>query len=68
MGGYLIHQWYPERRVFTDGRMNMYGNAIVDYHLQVANAWPRWAGILDRYGIQTVPGSPRTRLSPPLSG
>src|SRR5262249_8803781 len=24
-GGYLIHEWYPQRRVFIDGRMDMYG-------------------------------------------
>jgi len=53
-GGYLIHEWYPERRVFIDGRIDMYGNAIVDDYMQAANAKPRWAEILDRHGIQTV--------------
>jgi hypothetical protein len=53
-GGYLIHEWYPERRVFIDGRMDMYGKAIVDDYLQAAAVKPQWAEIFDRYGIQTV--------------
>src|SRR5262249_7236065 len=53
-GGYLIHQWYPERRVFIDGRMDMYGKAIVDDYLNAAAAKPQWAEIFDRYGVQTV--------------
>src|SRR5262249_39074974 len=53
-GGYLIHEWYPERRVFIDGRMDMYGKVIVDDYLDVAAAKPQWAEILDRYGIQTA--------------
>jgi hypothetical protein len=53
-GGYLIHEWYPERRVFIDGRIDMYGNPVVDAYVQVAGVKPQWADILDRYGIQTV--------------
>jgi hypothetical protein len=53
-GGYLIHEWYPERRVFIDGRMDMYGKAIVDDYLNAAAAKPQWVEIFDRYGIQTV--------------
>jgi hypothetical protein len=53
-GGYLIYAWYPERRVFIDGRMDMYGNAIVDDYLNAAEAKPQWAEIFNRWGIQTV--------------
>ena len=53
-GGYLIYQWYPERRVFIDGRIDMYGKVIVDDYMQAANAKPQWAEIFDRWGIQTV--------------
>jgi hypothetical protein len=53
-GGYLIHAWYPERRVFIDGRIDMYGAAVVDDYVQAVNATPQWADVLDRYGIQTV--------------
>jgi hypothetical protein len=53
-GGYLIHEWYPERRVFIDGRMDMYGKAIVDDYLNAAAAKPQWGEIFDRWGIQTV--------------
>jgi hypothetical protein len=27
-GGYLICRWYPEHRVFIDGRIDMYGQEI----------------------------------------
>jgi hypothetical protein len=53
-GGYLIHEWYPERRVFIDGRMDMYGKTIVDDYLNAAAAKPQWADIFERWGIQTV--------------
>jgi hypothetical protein len=53
-GGYLIHEWYPERRVFIDGRMDMYGKAIVNDYLNAAAAKPEWAEIFGRWGIQTV--------------
>src|SRR5262249_32474426 len=49
-GGYLIHEWYPERRVFIDGRMDMYGKAVVDDYLNAAAAKPQWAEIFDRWG------------------
>jgi hypothetical protein len=53
-GGYLIHEWYPQRRVFIDGRMDMYGKAIADDYLNAAAAKPEWGEIFDRWGIQTV--------------
>src|SRR5262249_48244711 len=53
-GGYLIYQWYPERRVFIDGRIDMYGKASVDDYIKPADAKPEWGEIFARWGIQTV--------------
>lgn len=53
-GGYLIHRWYPERKVFVDGRVDMYGPAIVDDYMQVAKVQPDWREVLDRHGVQTI--------------
>lgn len=34
-GGYLIHRLYPERRVFIDGRADLYGDAFMDEYLEI---------------------------------
>jgi hypothetical protein len=53
-GGYLIYRWYPERKVFIDGRVDMYGAEIVHEYLQVATVKPEWESVLDKYGVRTV--------------
>jgi hypothetical protein len=55
-GGYLIDRWYPDpgRRVFIDGRVDLYGKTIVDDYREVVTIRPGWRKTLDRYGVQTV--------------
>lgn len=53
-GGYLIYRWYPQRRVFIDGRIDMYGPAVTHEYLQVATIKPEWRTVLDKYRVQTV--------------
>ena len=53
-GGYLIYRWYPHRKVFIDGRIDMYGAEIVREYLQVATVKPEWRDVLDKYGVRTV--------------
>jgi len=53
-GGYLIHRWYPARRVFIDGRIDMYGPEIVSEYVRVANIQPGWSEVLDKYEVRTV--------------
>jgi hypothetical protein len=53
-GGYLISHWYPGRRVFIDGRVDMYGADIAREYTQVATIKPEWRAVLDKYGVQTV--------------
>jgi hypothetical protein len=53
-GGYLIYRWYPTRRVFIDGRIDMYGTDIVKDYAEVVGARPRWRQVLDEYGVQTI--------------
>ncbi len=53
-GGFLIYRWYPERRVFIDGRVDMYGPGVTKEYLQVAAIKPEWRAVLDKYGVQTV--------------
>jgi hypothetical protein len=52
-GGYLIWRLYPERRVFIDGRADVYGALIQDY-LASYRAAPNWRTVLDRYGVGLV--------------
>lgn len=53
-GGYLIYRWYPQRRVFMDGRIDMYGPSITEEYLQVVTIKPQWRAVLDKYGVQTL--------------
>ncbi len=52
-GGYLIWRMYPERRVFIDGRADVYGSLIQDY-LATFRAAPTWRTTLERYGVRWV--------------
>lgn len=53
-GGYLIRRWYPARRVFIDGRIDMYGPTIVGDYIRIVNVQPGWSETLERYGAGTV--------------
>jgi hypothetical protein len=53
-GGYLIYRWYPGRRVFIDGRIDMYGPAIVGDYITIANLQPGWSDALEKYGVRTL--------------
>ncbi|HEX2987020.1 MAG TPA: hypothetical protein VHS06_02490 [Chloroflexota bacterium] len=53
-GGYLIYQWYPQRRVFMDGRVDMYGAAVSREYMSVVSVRPDWNAILDKYGVRTI--------------
>ena len=39
-GGYLIYRFYPERKVFVDGRSDFYGDAFLKQYLEVLTL--RW--------------------------
>lgn len=53
-GGYLIWRDYPARRVFIDGRAEVYGDHLLtDYFNVVSLSDPRLA-VLDRYQVRTV--------------
>lgn len=53
-GGYLLATFYPARRVYIDGRAEMYGTALFDRFVQVAKAEPGWQETLDRSGARAV--------------
>jgi hypothetical protein len=64
-GGYLIWKLYPERRVYIDGRADVYGDAFIEEFLRASKGQGDWREPLTRYGIRTVivkPDSPLVSL------
>ena len=53
-GGYLIYNLYPRRRVFIDGRADVYGDAFGERYDQVVTLSPTWKTILDADDIRLV--------------
>ena len=53
-GGYLVWRLYPERKVFIDGRADVYGDAFIDEYLRVYQLREDWRAPLDRYGVNFV--------------
>lgn len=62
-GDYLIYRFYPDARVFMDGRSDFYGHDFVDTYLQLMNADYRWESDLKRYAIETVVLKPDAPLA-----
>ena len=62
-GGYLIWRLYPERRVFIDGRADVYSDTFLFDYVSTLNAKPSWREQFQRFGIQTVLIEPRSSLA-----
>ena len=51
-GGYLIYRFYPQLKVFVDGRSDFYRTGpVFDEYLRVMTIRPDWAAILDKYDV-----------------
>lgn len=53
-GDYLIYEYYPEQRVFIDGRTDFYGPEIGDKYLALLYGGPKWQSILAEYAFDLV--------------
>jgi len=53
-GGFLIHELYPQHRVFIDGRADMYGADLMDDYMATSRVQPGWDGVLTKWNIDTV--------------
>jgi hypothetical protein len=53
-GGFEIAQWYPETRVFVDGRTDFYGDAFLKDYITLIGVGPGWRTILARYAPDVV--------------
>jgi hypothetical protein len=53
-GGYLDWKAYPTYRVFIDGRIEVYGDAVFDQYLKVEFLSPDGEATLDHFGVNTI--------------
>ncbi|HZQ07198.1 MAG TPA: hypothetical protein VFD70_11505, partial [Anaerolineae bacterium] len=53
-GGYLLYRLYPLQRVFIDGTIDLYGEALTRDFLDMVNAREGWQDKLDAYNVQWV--------------
>ncbi|MDQ2807719.1 MAG: hypothetical protein M3Z04_12555 [Chloroflexota bacterium] len=61
-GGYLLYELYPQRRVFIDSQVDVYGATINHDYLTIATTAAGWDGLLDHYGIAWVIQRPTSPL------
>jgi len=60
---YLIYRYYPQTRVFIDGRSDFYGAAIGQQYLEALSAHHRWQEIFDRHDFDVVLTPPEWPLA-----
>lgn len=53
-GGFLIWNFYPEHKVFVDGRPDMYGDEFMADFGKVQDARSGWKEVLDRYQVEVA--------------
>jgi len=53
-GGYLIWHWYPERQVFIDGRLDVYGHELFSVYSRVLRAASDADSILSANGVNCL--------------
>lgn len=53
-GGYLIFRHFPEKKVFIDGRNNVYDKKLYQDYLDARHSKDVWQKLVDRYGINYV--------------
>ncbi len=51
---YLIYLYFPEQRVFADGRTDFYGPEIGDAYIDLMYGGPRWAEVLASYEFDAI--------------
>jgi hypothetical protein len=50
-GDYLIYRFYPDVKVFIDGRSDFYGEAHCREYLALMTLTHRWSAVLEQYGF-----------------
>jgi hypothetical protein len=50
-GGFLVYQFYPDQKVFIDGRADMYGDDFIWEYMTINNGGENWKELFDKYRI-----------------
>jgi len=50
-GNYFLWKLHPQNRVFIDGRIDMYGPAILADYAEIQERGPLWRELLERYRV-----------------
>jgi hypothetical protein len=53
-GDYIIFQFYPQQKVFVDGRSDFYGEGIGRDYLHMTQGAYDWRALVGRYGFQVA--------------
>lgn len=59
----MIYRFYPDTKVFMDGRSDFYGSDFVDIYLGIVNAGYNWESDLKRFAVDTVVLKPDAPLA-----
>lgn len=62
-GGYMLHEAWPERRVFIDGQTDFYGAELTREYETALTAAEGWEAVLEKYEVAWVLMPPETRLA-----
>jgi tetratricopeptide (TPR) repeat protein len=65
-GGFLAWRWYPERRVFLDGRLEVHGEDLFATYLRMQSDPVEFEAAARRYGAGVVVASYRPEWGPLL--
>ncbi|HVN79946.1 MAG TPA: hypothetical protein VMW38_13180, partial [Terriglobia bacterium] len=53
-GGYIIYRFYPEYKVFLDGRFDMYGQPLIEDYLKIRDLNYDCREVLNKYKIKWI--------------
>jgi hypothetical protein len=66
-GGYAIWKLYPRKRVFVDGRADLYGNDLIDQFRTAIELRRGWQKVLDEQGVELALIPPSSPLAQALA-
>jgi hypothetical protein len=61
-GGYLAHRFYPERKIFIDGRPDIYGDAFFKEYFAIDRGHLSWSTLFDKHKIDFVICAPNAAI------
>ncbi len=53
-GGYMIYRFYPQTKVFFDGRSDMYSREFIKEYESLVNLQHSWKNVLEKYDVRWI--------------